>query len=72
MNIESDICTKLSPGIFRSCFISGKAGAIIEEATGEMNVKDETVSRAAHFRFEGQFLGFAGSSDPSQDILTRG
>lgn len=42
------------------------AGATIDDETGEMNVKDDTTTVAAHFRFRDQFLGFSGSSGPSQ------
>ena len=42
------------------------AGATMEEDTGEMNVNEETVKVAAHFRPLVQFFGFAGSSGPSQ------
>lgn len=40
------------------------AGATIEEETGEMKVKEDTTSVAAHFFFKVQFLGFSGSSAP--------
>jgi hypothetical protein len=42
-----------------------RAGATIEEETGEMKVNRETVMVAAHFLFVGQFLGLSGSSGPS-------
>jgi len=42
-----------------------RAGAIIEEDTGDMKVKEETTSVAAHFFLIDQFLGFPGSSGPS-------
>jgi hypothetical protein len=37
------------------------AGAIIEEATGEMKVKQDTTNVATHFLRMDQFLGFEGS-----------
>lgn len=45
------------------------AGATMDDETGEMNVKEETTSVAAHLCFLSQFLGFAGSSGPSQVTL---
>lgn len=42
------------------------AGATIEDDTGEMKVKQETMTVAAHFFLRVQFLGFSGSSGPSQ------
>ena len=44
--------------------IDGRAGATIEDDTGEMKVKDDTTIVAAHFLLNVQFLG---SSGPSQD-----
>lgn len=46
--------------------MDGSAGATIDDETGEMKVKRETVMTAAHFFLSGQFLGFSGSSGPSQ------
>lgn len=46
--------------------MAGRAGATMEEETGEMKVKEETISVAAHFLPLVQFLGFSGSSGPSQ------
>jgi hypothetical protein len=43
-----------------------RAGATIDEVTGEMNVNEEMVRTAAHFFFVDQFLGFSGSSGPFQ------
>lgn len=42
------------------------AGAAIEEERGDMNANAETTMVAAHFRGMLQFLGFSGSSGPSQ------
>ncbi|RAQ36291.1 hypothetical protein DPQ28_11830, partial [Pasteurella multocida] len=42
------------------------AGATIEDETGEMKVNEETTRVAAHFLPLPQFLGFSGSSGPSQ------
>ena len=49
----------------RSLAIDDSAGATIEEETGEMKVKQETTTVAAHFLRMLQFLGFAGSSGES-------
>ena len=46
--------------------IAAMAGATIEEDTGEMKVNEDTTKVASHFRFRVQFLGFSGSSGPSQ------
>ena len=43
-----------------------RAGATMDEETGEMKVKDEMTSVAAHLERSAQFLGFCGSSGPSQ------
>ncbi len=40
------------------------AGATIDDDTGEMKVKEDTTSVAAHFFFMVQFFGFSGSSAP--------
>lgn len=45
----------------RSLDILLSAGAIIEEATGEMKVKQDTTNVATHFLRMDQFLGFEGS-----------
>jgi hypothetical protein len=36
----------------------------MNEETGEMNVKEETIRAAAHFFLQVQFSGFSGSSGP--------
>lgn len=36
----------------------------MDDDTGEMNVKADTSSVAAHFLRVGQFMGFSGSSGP--------
>ena len=51
--------------MLNSLAILVKAGATIDEDTGEMKVKEETTMVAAHFFFMVQFLGFSGSSLPS-------
>ncbi len=51
--------------MFRSLDMVVKAGATMEEETGEMNVNNDTVTTIAHFFFMVQFLGFPGSSGPS-------
>jgi hypothetical protein len=45
----------------RSLDILLSAGAIIEEATGEMKMKQDTTNVATHFLRMDQFLGFEGS-----------
>lgn len=47
-----------------------KAGATMEEDTGEIKVNSETVIVAAHLFLDGQFLGFSGSSGPSHVTYT--
>ena len=42
------------------------AGAIIEEDTGDIKVKDDTTKVAAHFLPSDQFFGFLQSSGPDQ------
>lgn len=42
------------------------AGATIDDDTGDMKVKEDTTSVAAHFFFMVQFFGFSGSSGPFQ------
>ena len=50
--------------ILNSLAILVKAGATIDDETGEMNVKDDTTIVAAHFFFIVQFFGFSGSLVP--------
>ena len=50
--------------------IEVRAGATIDDETGEMRVKKDTTIVAAHFRLKVQFLGFAGSSEPSHETCT--
>ena len=42
------------------------AGAMIEEDTGDMKVKEDTTKVAAHFLPIDHFFGFSGSSGPDQ------
>jgi hypothetical protein len=56
----------ISERAFRSSARTGRAGASIVLATGEMNVKQDTKNVAVHLRLRGQFLGFAGSVSESQ------
>ena len=51
----------------KSLDIDVRAGATIDEETGEMSVKDDTTIVAAHFRPNVQFLGFSGSSGLSHE-----
>lgn len=43
----------------------------MDDDTGEIKVKRETVIIAAHFFLFGQFLGFSGSSGPSHVTYRR-
>lgn len=54
--------------MWNSDAIVERAGATIEDETGEMKVKDETTMVAAHFLLKLQFFGFSGSSGPSHEI----
>jgi hypothetical protein len=49
----------------RSFFLMLRAGAAMEDETGE-KVKDETTNTTVHLHFKDQSFGFAGSSGPSQ------
>lgn len=55
---RSDVMWKSSP-------ILSKAGAIIDEDTGEMKVNADTINVAAHFFRYDQFLGLSPSSSES-------
>ena len=48
-----------------------RAGATIEDETGDMNVKDDTTIVAAHFLPKLQFFGFSGSSGPSHETCLK-
>ena len=52
--------------MLKSDEILTRAGATMDEETGEMKVNDEMTSVAAHLERSFQFLGFCGSSGPSQ------
>jgi hypothetical protein len=52
--------------MWNSASRTGSAGATIDDETGEMREKRETMAVAAHFLPKDQFLGFAGSSRPFQ------
>lgn len=53
--------------IWNSDAIVERAGATIEDETGDMKVKDDTTIVAAHFLLKLQFFGFSGSSGPSHE-----
>jgi hypothetical protein len=55
----------------RSWPILPKAGATIDDETGEMKVNEETISVAAHLLRNAQFFGLSGSSGPSQVTYER-
>lgn len=69
MKIDIMSCDSTSLVTLKSLAIFSSAGAIIEEATGVMNVKVDTDKAAAHLFLVGQFLGFSGSSGPFQVTL---
>ena len=50
--------------VLRSSAMSGRAGASMVDAIGEMKVKLETRIVAVHFRRRVQFRGLSGSSSP--------
>lgn len=54
--------------MLNSFAMTGSAGATKVDETGEMKVKHETMSVAAHLRERGQFNGFVGSSSPDHVI----
>lgn len=54
----SELTPRSSPILF-------KAGATMDDDTGDMKVKDDTIRVAAHFFLYVQFLGFSGSSASS-------
>src|ERR1700761_2818775 len=60
--IDNTIAVSNSVLIPRSRPSNGRAGATIEDDTGDMNVKEETTNTAAHLRLKLQFRGLAGSS----------
>ena len=66
MKTDKTICCSTSFVMLSSVAMDDIAGATIEEETGDMNVKDDTTKVAPHLRFFDQFLGFSGSSGPSQ------
>ena len=49
MKIERVICVSTSEVTPRSLYILLRAGATMEDDTGDMNVKDDTTNVAAHF-----------------------
>ena len=53
--------------MWNSDAIVERAGATIEDETGDMKVKDDTTIVAAHFLLKLQFFGFSGSSGPSHE-----
>jgi hypothetical protein len=53
--------------MLNSAAIADRAGATIEDETGEMNVKDDTTIVAAHFLLKLQFFGFSGSLGPCHE-----
>jgi hypothetical protein len=59
--MERASCVSISEVMPRSLDILLSAGAIIEEATGEMKVKQDMTNVATPFLRMDQFLGFEGS-----------
>jgi hypothetical protein len=66
MKIERTICVSKSVSIERSDFIIAKAGATMDDDTGETNMNNEFRMVMRHRLLFGQFLGFSGSSRPFQ------
>ena len=66
-NTSCDSTSFVMPNSFD---IDVRAGATMDDETGEMRVKKDTTIVAAHFRLKVQFLGFAGSSEPSHETCT--
>jgi hypothetical protein len=64
-NMESVSAISTSLVMLNSLAIDCRAGATIDDETGEMKVNEETMKVAAHFLLKVQFLGFAESSGPS-------
>jgi hypothetical protein len=60
--MDSIISSSTSFWISNSFAKEVRAGATIDEETGEMKVKQETTNTAAHLFLIGQFFGFSGSS----------
>ena len=61
--MDSIICDSTLPALIpNSSAMVPSAGATIDDDTGEMKVRADTSSVAAHFLRVGQFLGFSGSS----------
>ena len=54
--------------MWNSAAIDDKAGATMQEETGDMKVNEDKITVAAHFFLKLQFFGFSGSSGPSQEI----
>lgn len=50
----------------KSALTRSRAGAIMVEETGEMNVKQDTMMVAVHLRATDQFRGFVGSDGDDQ------
>ena len=64
--MESIICASASDSTWKSLAKMLIGGAIIEEHTGDMKVKEDTTKVAAHFLPSDQFFEFSGSSGPAQ------
>jgi hypothetical protein len=64
--IDSMIWDSAELVMWNSASSTGSAGATIDDETGEMKEKRETMAVAAHFLPNDQFLGFEGSSTPFQ------
>jgi hypothetical protein len=66
--MDSVICVSISFWIPNSFAIAVRAGATIDEETGEIKVKHDTTKTAAHLFLIGQFFGLSGSSGPRHVI----
>lgn len=63
-------CLMKSPDMLNSSAIFGRAGVIIADEKGLMNVNIDTVNVTTHFRDCDQFRGFAESCGPSHVICS--
>ena len=68
--MEREISISIVLVMCKSVAIWLKAGAIMEDVSGEMELKPDTMRVAPHFLRFDQFLGLLGLSGPSQVTLS--
>jgi hypothetical protein len=68
--MDSIICVSMPGSVLKSLAIWGSAGAIIDEARGEMKVNEAVTMVAAHFFLFGHPLGLRGSVGPVKSTWT--